>query len=70
MAGLNGYVGYRVNPNFRIQGDVSYQYLSQLKSFAVPNTPAQQPIALSSDTSSILSVGGRLVFDFKPPPPP
>ncbi len=70
MAGLNGYVGYRFNRNFRIQGDVSYQYLSQLKSFAVPNTPTQQPIALTSDSSSMLSIGGRLVFDFAPPPPP
>lgn len=70
MAGLNGYIGYRINPSFRIQADASYQYLSQLKSFAVPNTPAQQPVSLASDTSSILSVGGRLVFDFKPPPPP
>lgn len=70
MAGLNGYVGYRVNPNFRIQADASYQYLSQLKSFAVPNTPVQQPIALASDSSSVLSLGGRLVFDFNPPPAP
>jgi hypothetical protein len=69
MAGVNGYAGYRFNPNFRIQGEVSYQYLSQLKSLAVPTSPLRQPIALTSDSSDMLSIGGRLVFDFNPPPP-
>lgn len=66
MAGVNAFIGYRFNPNFRIQGEASYQYLSQLKSFAVPTSPVLQPIGLTSDSSDIFSVGGRLVFEFNP----
>lgn len=66
MTGVNGFIGYRFNPNFRIQGEASYQYLSQMKSFAVPTSPAGQPIGLTSNSSDIFSVGGRLVFDFHP----
>ncbi|MDO8399276.1 MAG: hypothetical protein Q7T45_15795 [Bradyrhizobium sp.] len=70
MTGVNGFIGYRFNPNFRVQGEASYQYLSQLKSFAVPTSPVRQPIGLTSSSSDIFSVGGRLVFEFNPVPPP
>lgn len=70
MTGVNGFIGYRFNPNFRVQGEASYQYLSQMKSFAVPTSPARQPIGLTSNSSDIFSVGGRLVFEFNPVPPP
>ena len=69
MTGVNGFIGYRFNPNFRVQGEASYQYLSQMKSFAVPTSPVRQPIGLSSGSSDIFSVGGRLVFEFNPVPP-
>jgi hypothetical protein len=66
MTGVNALVGYRFNPNFRVQGEASYQYLSQQKSLAVPTSPLRQPIALTSNHSDTFSVGGRLVFDFFP----
>lgn len=69
MTGVSGFVGYRFNPNVRVQGEASYQYLSQLKSFAVPTSPARQPIGLASQSSDIFSVGGRLVFEFNPAQP-
>jgi hypothetical protein len=40
-----------------------------MKSFAVPTSPVRQPIGLSSGSSDIFSVGGRLVFEFNPVPP-
>ncbi|MDP3692543.1 hypothetical protein [Bradyrhizobium sp.] len=67
MTGVNGFIGYRFNPNFRIQGEASYQYLSHLKSLAVPTSPVRQPIGLTSNSSDVFSVGGRVVFDFLPP---
>ena len=67
MTGVNGFIGYRFNPNFRIQGEASYQYLSHLKSLAVPTSPVRQPIGLTSNSSDTFSVGGRLIFDFLPP---
>lgn len=66
MTGVSGFIGYRFNPNVRVQGEASYQYLSQLKSFAVPTSPARQPIGLTSGYSDVFSVGGRLVFEFNP----
>lgn len=70
MAGVTGFIGYRFSPNFRVQGEASYQYLSQIKSFAVPTSPVGQPIGLTSGSSDIFSVGGRLVFEFNPAKPP
>jgi len=63
MAGVGGYIGYQFNPRVRIQAEASYQYLSEMKSFAVPTSPPGQPIALASGSTDTISVGGRLVFD-------
>ncbi len=63
MAGVSGFVGYQFNPRVRIQAEASYQYLSDMKSFAVPTSPVRQPIALTSGFTDTISVGGRLVFD-------
>ena len=66
MAGVNGYVGYQFNPNFSVQAEASYQYLSRLMSLAVPTSPLRQPIGLAAGSSDVLWVGGRAVFKFDP----
>lgn len=66
ITGAMAYVGYRFTPNAQVLVEAAYEYQSAAPVFAVPTTPIQQPISLTTGSTNTFKFGGKLHVGFAP----